>query len=121
MWDGVFLPSMKKHRDYEHHGDVAAHLMDNGIWERKEKVVVDKSPITEKPYSQPRSAQKVDLTYHGALYTYLILTAAEEATEKEIKDQINQYMANRIEGGRNWEDYLSDDFRLEELLRGFSI
>lgn len=120
MWDGAFLPSMKKHRDYQHN-TVAEHLMANGIWERGDQVTVDTNPVTEEPYESPQRAQKVDITYHGKTYTYLIRTAAAVATVEEIKSQINEYMNNRIEGGRDWESYLSDDSRLEEFLNGLSI
>ncbi len=120
FWNGTFA----KHRDYEHDGNVAAHLRAAGGTTRvRDKVRVAVDPITEKDLPEPEDYAKVEvrLPESDVIYIYLIRLlkeTLEELSDEEIDRQINEYVKNPVFGGRNIEDYIeiTDENVLEDIL-----
>lgn len=126
MWDGVLSPSMVKHH-------MRARIRD--------RVSVDKDPITEEVFERPRQYYKVDVRWppDTKVYVYLIPAPVVRETIHEVEEQkiedilgqeltdeevehimnaVKEYTKNPIPGGRDWRDYLTDEELQRQIDRG---
>jgi len=110
MWNGVFSPVLRKHRDYQH-ATYFEHEMDNGatLELSPDFVMVDTNPIDEAPFEPSRHYYMMDFKTHSDdRYLYLIPAEPDrsEPEAKRIRDTMDEYAKNPVEGGRDWTDYI---------------
>ena len=110
MWNGAFSPNLRKHRDYAHN-TYFEHEMANGAeYELSPGAVkVETNPIDEGPFEPSREYYMMDFRPHsGEQYLYLIPAEPDKSEPNfvRIRDTMDEYARNPVEGGRDWRDYL---------------
>jgi len=112
-WGGAFSPTFTKHRDYEH-STFFEHEMANGGRYRilRDAVMVAINPLTEEEFDEDKQYHQVELTTHyGTTYTYLVRSGKDghKPTKDDVKNAIDEYAKNPVEGGRNILDYIVEE------------
>lgn len=116
MWNGVFSPNIKKHRDYEH-ATFAEHEFDNGgYYIVKTSVYCDRNPVEGSIFEPSRLYYLVEFHLHnGDVYYYLVPAESDKSqpNRDNISRTIDAYARNPVDGGRDIFDYI-DEERTEE-------
>jgi hypothetical protein len=113
---------LEKDRDYAHgswadhefaHPDTPPPIVGDFVY-------CDIDPVTGKPLNPPEKYYLVTIKIDGKDYIYLVPAAngGLSPSLKQIKDTMNDYNDNRVEGGRDILTYIDPDKTPDNTFRG---